>query len=109
MVPTYDGQIHPLAKQEFAALAATGARRSIGQLLPLIDEVINYGLPPGEPPVVPVPVPNGNGLYERCAPRLFGVFAIYAAPAGSQLLPVLKLLAVGPNAAVARANAATRV
>jgi hypothetical protein len=24
MVPTYDGQIHPLAKQEFAALAATG-------------------------------------------------------------------------------------
>ncbi|MGI4813330.1 MAG: hypothetical protein ACRYG5_17010 [Janthinobacterium lividum] len=108
MVPTFDGQIHPAAKKEFMVLQATGARRSIGPLLTLIDEVIDHGLASGEAPVVPVPVPNGSGLYERCAPKLFGVFAIYA-PAPGNPLPVLRLLAVNASATAARADAVGRV
>lgn len=68
-----------------------GRFHALGQLLALIDEVIEHGL--------------GS---ERCAPRMFGVFSIEAPPAPGQL-PVLRVLAIGTSAQVARTAAAARV
>ncbi|WP_175948854.1 hypothetical protein [Burkholderia pyrrocinia] len=107
-MPCYQDEFHAGALQDFARHQQSGRTHSLGQLLALIDEVIDRGLPQGEAPAHPVAVPNGYGLYERCAPQMFGVFSIVGAPAPGQL-PVLRLLAMDTSAAAARATAASRV
>ena len=70
--------------------------------------MIAHDIASGEFPVQPLFVPNGQGLYERCAPQMFGVFAIAQSPVSGEL-PVFKLLAVDTTAIAARAMATTRV
>ncbi|KWH23380.1 hypothetical protein WL99_26195 [Burkholderia cepacia] len=107
-MPCYQDDYHPDALHDFGRQQQAGHFQALGQLLALIDEVIEHGLSQGEAPAHPVPVPNGYGLYERCAPRMFGVFAVVGAPVPGQM-PVLRLLAVDTSAAAARATAAARV
>ncbi|WP_159085601.1 hypothetical protein [Burkholderia sp. MSMB0856] len=107
-MPCYQDDYHAGALQDFARRQQAGHFHALGQLLALIDEVIEHGLSSGETPADPIAVPDGYGLYERCAPRMFGVFSIVRAPAPGQL-PVLRLLAVDTSAAAARAAAAARV
>jgi transcriptional regulator with XRE-family HTH domain len=107
VVPCYQDEFHPDALQDFAVQQRAGRYHALGQLLALIDEVIEHGLGSGEQPVHPVTVVNGYGLYERCAPRMFGVFSIGAPPTPGQL-PVLRLLAIDTTAQAARTTAAAR-
>ncbi len=107
-MPCYQDDFHPGASQDIDAQRQAGRFHALGQLLVLIDDVIEHGLASGETPVHPVPIVNGRGLYERCAPQMFGVFAIEQPPRAGQL-PVLRLLAVDVTQARARAAAAVRV
>ncbi|CAE6818832.1 hypothetical protein R69746_05959 [Paraburkholderia aspalathi] len=107
-MPCYQDDFHPDALQDFAQQQRAGRYHALGQLLALIDEVLAHGLASGEAPVHPVAVVNGYGLFERCAPRMFGVFSIEAPPAPGQL-PVLRLLAIDTTATAARVAAAARV
>ncbi|MGF6292711.1 hypothetical protein [Paraburkholderia youngii] len=107
-MPCYQDDYHPDALQDINVQRRAGRYRALGQLLVLIDDVIEHCLASGEMPVQPVTVLNGNGLYERCAPQMFGVFAIEQAPSAGHL-PVLRLLAVDVTQAGARAAAAARV
>ncbi len=107
-MPTFQDDFHPDALLDITRHRRAARTNQLGQLMRLIDDVIDHGLAPGEYPVQPVTVLNGSGLYERCAPQMFGVFAIVQAPVPSQL-PVFVLLAVDTTAAAARALAATRV
>ncbi|MCG5078788.1 hypothetical protein [Paraburkholderia tagetis] len=103
----YQDDIHPAARVEITALRTAGRLKALGQLLVLIDDVIDHCLSSGEMPVHPVTVVNGHGLYERCAPQMFGVFSIENGMAGQ--LPTLRLLAVSTTPAAARTAAAARV
>lgn len=107
-MPCYQDELHPDAQQDFDLQRRAGRFHALGQLLALIDEVIEHGLGSGEQPVHPVAIVNGYGLYERCAPRMFGVFSIEAPPTPGQL-PVLRLLAIDTSAQAARTAAAARV
>jgi hypothetical protein len=107
-VPCFQDEYHPNAEQDIIALRQAGRFHSLAQLIALLDGVIEYGMSAGETPVHPVHVVNGTGLYERCAPQMFGVFTIEQPPAPGQL-PVFRLLAVGTTQAAARAAAAGRV
>jgi hypothetical protein len=108
VVPTYQDDFHPGAWSDIARHRAAGRTHELGQLMVLIDDVIEHGLARGEFPVHPIAVPNKKGLYERCGPRMVGVFAIIGASAPGRL-PVFMLLAVDTTAAAARALAAARV
>ena len=103
----YQDDIHPGALTDINAQRAAGRLHALGQLLVLINDVIDHCLSSGEAPANPVAVINGHGLYERCAPRMFGVFSIENGVAGQ--LPTLRLLAVGTTQTATRAVAAARV
>lgn len=105
-MPLYQDDCHPDAEHEITRLGRAGRYLALGQLLALINEVIEHGLPQGEQPAFLVNVPNGYGLFERCAPQMFGVFTIERT-AGQQLL--LRLLAVDTTANAARLAGAARV
>lgn len=107
-MPTYQDDFHPDTLADIARHRRAGRMHQLGQLIRLIDDVITHGIASGEFPAQPIPVPNGKGLYERCAPRMFGVFAIVQASARGRL-PVFKLLAVDTTAVAARDMAVTRV
>ncbi len=107
-MPCYQDDYHPDALQDINALRQAGRYQALGQLLVLIDDVIEHGLSSSEMPAHPVTVGNGYGLYERCAPQMFGVFAIEQPPAPGQL-PVVWLLAVATTSVAARTAAAARV
>lgn len=99
---------HPRAEQEIQAFRARRRLAALGELFALLDGVLEDGLSNGEMPVHPVHVPQGTGLYERCASQMFGVFVVENPPAPGEL-PVMRLLAVDSTQAAARANAAHRV
>jgi hypothetical protein len=105
-VACYEDDFHPDALADILAQRAAGRYRALGQLMTLIDDVIEHCLASGEFPVHPVAIVNGHGLYERCAPRMFGVFSIEDRQGQ---LSTLRLLAVDITATAARAAAATRV
>jgi len=107
-VPCYQDDFHPDVLHDIYAHRQAGHFLALGQLLVLIDDVIEHGLSSGEAPAHPVAVANGRGLYERCAPRMFGVFSIEAVSAPGQL-PMLRLLAIDTTATAARVAAAARV
>ncbi|VVD29973.1 hypothetical protein [Paraburkholderia dioscoreae] len=101
----YDDDYDDKARVEARDLANGGHSRSIGELLRLLDAVVDGCLPPGEAAVDPG---NGSGaLYARHASQVVGVFIIDPPPTGGGLR-VLRLLAVDRTLQKALGNAVNR-
>ncbi|MDR5813296.1 hypothetical protein QCE62_06785 [Caballeronia sp. LZ033] len=107
-MPAYDDDYHDLFRKDIEDQMLRHHFDSLGELFALLDGVIDKGHGSNNQPVDYVFILGGSGLYEVCAPALFGVYVILDPP-GSHGRPVLKALSAHHDQGTARAMAKSRL